>query len=102
MSPSPIHALFLDVGGVLLTNGWDRNSRKQAAVSFAFDYAEMDERHHLTYDTFESGKISLDVYLDRIVFFENRGFTKDQFKAYMFAQSKPYDDMIAFCQALKA
>jgi putative hydrolase of the HAD superfamily len=97
-----IQALFLDVGGVLLTNGWDRSSRKLAASTFAFDYADMDERHHLTYDTFEVGKISLDTYLDRIVFFEKRGFTKEQFKSFMFAQSKPYPDMIEYCKALKS
>lgn len=97
-----IQALFLDVGGVLLTNGWDRASRKVAASTFAFDYADMDERHHLTYDTFEVGKISLDTYLDRIVFFQKRGFSKDQFKSFMFAQSKAYPDMIDYCKALKA
>jgi putative hydrolase of the HAD superfamily len=97
-----IQALFLDIGGVLLTNGWDRSSRKVAATTFAFDYTDMDERHHLTYDTYESGKISLDTYLDRIVFFEKRGFTKEQFKSFMFAQSRPYLDMIEYCKALKA
>jgi putative hydrolase of the HAD superfamily len=102
MATPEIHALFLDVGGVLLTNGWDRSSRKLAAATFAFDYSDMDERHHLTYDTFEVGKISLDTYLDRIVFFEKRGFTKDQFKAFMFAQSRPYPDMIEYCKALKS
>jgi putative hydrolase of the HAD superfamily len=97
-----IHALFLDVGGVLLTNGWDRNSRKQAAATFGFDYAEMDERHHLTYDTYEVGKISLDTYLDRIVFFQPRSFSKDDFSKFMFEQSKPYSDMIQYCKQLKA
>ncbi len=102
MSSLPIQALLVDVGGVLLTNGWDRASRKAAATTFAFDYADMDERHHLTYDTFEVGKISLDTYLDRIVFFEDRGFTKDQFKSFMFAQSRPFPDMIDYCKALKS
>ncbi len=100
--PISIRALLLDVGGVLLTNGWDRNSRKNAAATFGFDYADMDERHHLTYDTYESGKISLDTYLDRIVFYENRGFTRDQFKAFMFSQSQPHPDMIGYCEALKS
>ncbi len=58
-------ALFLDVGGVLLTNGWDRSMRKRAAESFDLDYAEMDERHHLTFDTYELGKLTLDEYLNR-------------------------------------
>jgi putative hydrolase of the HAD superfamily len=99
---SKIHALFLDVGGVLLTNGWDRKSRKLASETFGFDYAEMDERHHLTYDTYEVGKISLDTYLDRIVFFQPRGFSKDDFVKFMFDQSKPYQGMIDHCTRLKA
>lgn len=102
MNPTPIQALFLDVGGVLLTNGWDRKSRQAGAKSFNLDYADMDERHHLTYDTYEVGKISLDAYLDRVVFFEKRPFTKEQFKAFMFSQSLPYQETIDFFKALKA
>ena len=69
MTPtSPITTLFLDIGGVLLTNGWDRGVRTQAAKKFGLDYAEMDERHHLTFDTYEEGKLSLDEYLNRVVF----------------------------------
>ncbi len=58
-------ALFLDVGGVLLTNGWDRSMRQRAAETFKLDYDEMDERHHLTFDTYEEGKLSLNEYLKR-------------------------------------
>ena len=63
-----ITTLFLDIGGVLLTNGWDRNARVRAADKFGLDYDEVDERHHLTYDTYEEGKLSLDAYLNRVVF----------------------------------
>lgn len=101
MSPTSIQALFLDVGGVLLTNGWDRKSRQASAKSFSLDYADLEERHHLTYDTYEVGKISLDTYLDRIVFFEKRPFTKEQFKALMLAQSLPYQETIDFFKTLK-
>ena len=52
---SPLTTLFLDIGGVLLTNGWDRHSRQRAAENFHLDFVEMDERHHLTYDTYEAG-----------------------------------------------
>jgi len=99
---SRIRALFLDVGGVLLTNGWDRKARKQAATSFNLDHADLEERHHLTYDTYESGKIGLDIYLDRIVFHEKRGFTREQFRAFMFAQSEAYPQTIDFFKKLKA
>ena len=67
LSP-PVTTLFLDIGGVLLTNGWDRAMQEQAARTFGLDCDEMSERHHLTSDTYENGKLSLDDYLDRVVF----------------------------------
>ncbi len=94
--------LFLDVGGVLLTNGWGRHSRKLAADTFGLDYDEMDERHHLTYDTYEVGKITLSTYLDRVVFHKPRSFTKEEFTRFMYDRSQPYPDMIRYCSALKA
>jgi putative hydrolase of the HAD superfamily len=97
-----ITTLFLDVGGVLLTNGWDRTARKEAAKLFALDYDEMDERHHLTFDTYELGKLTLDEYLTRLVFYEKRNFTKDDFRDFMFRQSKALGDNIAFFKELKA
>lgn len=103
MSPHPhIEALFLDIGGVLLTNGWDRNSRQHAAEKFGLDYGEMDERHHLTFDTYEEGKLSLDQYLNRVVFYEKRAFSRDEFKNFMYAQSKPYPEMLELMRELKA
>lgn len=101
MAP-PVTALFLDVGGVLLTNGWDRSMRQRAAERFGFDLAEVDGRHHLAFDTFEEGKSSLDEYLTRVVFFRERPFSREEFKAFMFAQSRPYPEMIALVRRLKA
>jgi putative hydrolase of the HAD superfamily len=102
MSPaSPITTLFPDIGGVLLTNGWDHNERTQAAQKFGLDYDEMNERHHLTFDTYEEGKLNLDEYLDRVVFYQARTFSKDDFKAYMFAQSRPFPEMIEMVGRLK-
>ncbi len=80
MTTLPITTLFLDIGGVLLTNGWDHAARRTAADQFHLDYAEIEERHHLTFDTYEEGKLSLDAYLAQIVFYEPRDFTVDQFK----------------------
>src|SRR5574338_524670 len=96
-----ITTLFLDIGGVLLTNGWDHNSRKRAAETFVLDYEEMSERHHLTFDTYEEGKLSLDTYLDRVIFYEQRSFSREEFKKFMFAQSKPYTDVIKLIRKLK-
>lgn len=97
-----ITTLFIDIGGVLLTDGWNRKSRKAAAEKFGLDYADMDDRHHLTFDTYEVGKITLDQYLNRLVFYEKRDFTADDFKAFMFAQSQPYQEMIDLICRLKS
>ena len=101
MNQKPITAFFLDIGGVLLTNGWSRDHRKHAADKFGLDYEDMDERHHLTFGTYEEGKLSLDQYLNRVVFFKDRPFTRDDFKAFMYAQSKPIPGMIEFVCQLK-
>jgi len=103
INPQPqITTLFLDIGGVLLTNGWDRGIRSQAAEKFGLDIDELNERHHLTFDTYEQGKLSLDEYLERIVFYQERSFVRDDFKAFMYAQSHPFEDMIELVRALKS
>lgn len=98
----PAKALFLDVGGVLLTDGWTHEYRKLAAKTFNLDLDEMEERHHLTFDTYEVGRLSLVEYLDRVVFYKKRPFTLAQFREFMFAQSKPFPQMIEFICQLKA
>lgn len=102
MAETPITTLFLDIGGVLLTNGWDHAARKQAADAFHLDYADMEERHHLTYDTYEEGKLSLDEYLQRVIFCLERPFSGEEFKAFMLSRSQPYNDMISLVQKLKS
>jgi putative hydrolase of the HAD superfamily len=97
-----ITALFLDIGGVLLTNGWGHESRKLAAKVFGLDLNEMEDRHHLTFDTYEVGKLSLEEYLSWVVFYRKRPFTRGQFRKFMFAQSKPYPKMIELVRQLKA
>jgi putative hydrolase of the HAD superfamily len=94
--------LFTDLGGVLLTNGWDRGLRKAVAAQFAIDPDEMDERHHLTYDTYEAGKISLSVYLQRVVFWQPRNFTEDQVVDFMLSQARAFPEMIDLYKRLKA
>jgi putative hydrolase of the HAD superfamily len=97
----PATTLFLDIGGVLLTNGWDRDIRVHASEKFGLDYKEMDERHHLTFDTYEEGKLSLDEYLNRVVFYRDRSFSREEFKAFMYAQSQPFPEMIELMRGLK-
>jgi putative hydrolase of the HAD superfamily len=101
-STSPITTLFLDIGGVLLSNGWDRAARKRAAAVFSLDHPEFEERHHLTFDTYEEGKLTLDEYLDRIVFYEPRTFTREQFKEFMYAQTEAYPEMVDMICRIKA
>jgi putative hydrolase of the HAD superfamily len=93
--------LFLDIGGVLLTNGWDRHMRERAAVMFGLNYPEMDERHHLTFDTYESGKLSLEEYLNRVIFYQPRPFSREDFTEFMFSQSQSFPDMIDLVCGLK-
>lgn len=96
-----ITTLFLDFGGVLLTNGWDLHARRRAAAHFKLDWVEMQERHGLNFETHEEGKISLKEYLDRVVFHQKRTFTRTEFQHFMFAQSKPYTEMIELVRNLK-
>jgi putative hydrolase of the HAD superfamily len=97
-----VTALFLDVGGVMLTNGWDRKSREAAAKQFNLDLDELNDRHRMTFDTYESGKLSLDEYLQRSVFYTDRPFTPEQFRTFMFEQSIAYPEMIDLIKGLKA
>jgi putative hydrolase of the HAD superfamily len=97
-----ITVLFLDIGGVLLTNAWDQSARQRAAKTFSLDYEEMNERHHLTFDTYEEGKLGLDDYLNRVVFYQDRPFTREAFKSFLFAQSQPFPDMLDSMRRLKA
>jgi putative hydrolase of the HAD superfamily len=102
MTPSSsIRTLFLDIGGVLLTNGWDHNIRIRAADIFGLDYGEMNKRHNLTIDTYEEGKLSLDEYLNRVVFYQERLFTREEFKSFMYAQSQSFPEMIELMRGLK-
>jgi putative hydrolase of the HAD superfamily len=93
--------LFLDIGGVLLTNGWDHLARQRAAADFNVNLAELEDRHHLVFDTYEEGKLTLDEYLEKVIFHESRPFTSNQFRRFMFAQSEACPGMIELTAQLK-
>jgi putative hydrolase of the HAD superfamily len=95
-------ALFIDIGGVLLTDGWGHESRQRAAEVFDLDMAEMNDRHHRTVEAYETGKLTLEEYLNLVVFYRERTFTRLQFQKFMFEQSKPYPLMIELISKLKA
>ena len=99
-APAPT-CLFLDIGGVLLTDGWDQHSRERAAIHFKLDWAEMEDRHRLNFETYEEGKLTLEEYLGRVIFYRERVFTRAQFRHFMFAQSKSYPEMIDMVARLK-
>ena len=88
--------LFLDIGGVLLTNGWGHESRQLAAKIFEIDYAEMEALHNLIFNIYEIGKITLDEYLDTVVFNHPRNFTREDFKSFIFSESKELPDLLAW------
>jgi putative hydrolase of the HAD superfamily len=96
-----ITCALVDIGGVLLSNGWDRHARKRAADHFSLDFSELDERHHLNFEIYEIGKLTLADYLQRVVFHEPRTFTPEQFQEFIFSQSTPIPDMIALITQLK-
>ncbi len=97
-----ITTLFLDIGGVLLTDGWDHHARKRAATTFKLELAEMEKRHQMAFNIYEEGKLTLEDYLGLVVFYKKRVFTRTQFRQFMFAQSKPYPEMIELVRKLKA
>ena len=96
-----ITCVFLDIGGVLLTDGWDHLARRRAAKKFKLEWAEMESRHQLVFEIFEEGKITMEEYLSLVVFHQKRSFTRNQFRSYMFAQSKPFPEMIELVAKLK-
>lgn len=97
-----IHAIFWDVGGVLLTNAWDHTERAAALERFHLDEKDFASRHDMVVSSFERGKITLDEYLDRTVFYRDRPFTREQFRDYMFSLSRPMPEVLAFARALAA
>jgi putative hydrolase of the HAD superfamily len=98
----PITTLFLDIGGVLLNDGWDHIARKRVARHFKLEWAEMENRHRLAFETHEEGKLTFEQYLGWVVFYQNRPFTLVQFRRFMCAQSRSYPEMIELIKQLKA
>jgi len=93
--------LFLDIGAVLLSNGWDRYSRKKAVIKFGLDPVELSDRHGIFFETYEAGKLTFKEYLDNVIFFKPRNFTEDEFINFMFRQSTPVKGSIEYFMAIK-
>jgi putative hydrolase of the HAD superfamily len=95
-----VELVLFDVGGVLGSNGWDREQREAAVERFHLDADDFQYRHEETVGALEAGQISLDEYLDVTVFCEGRSFSKDEFRRFMFEQSVPWPDSIAIAREL--
>ena len=95
-----IRAIFWDVGGVLLTNAWDREQRTIALEHFHLDEEEFHDRHEMVVSSFERSKITLNEYLDRTVFYRTRPFTRDAFRDFMFSLSQPFPEVIEYALKL--
>ncbi|MGV8877774.1 MAG: HAD family hydrolase [Sphingobacteriaceae bacterium] len=101
MNVSKVKVIFMDIGGVLLNNGWGHESRQKAADFFCFSYEEMNARHNFIYNVFEIGAISLDLYLDTLLFYCPRNFSKTDFTDFMYAQSVELPNMLAWAKSWK-
>ena len=97
-----ITCLFVDIGGVLLSDGWSRRARRRAATHFKLEAAEIEDRHQATWNTHQEGKCTLEEYLARVVFYKKRPFAQARFRRFMFAQSKPHPEMIELVCRMKA
>jgi putative hydrolase of the HAD superfamily len=97
-----ISTILFDVGGVCLTNGWDHISRERATKHFSLDYEEMEKRHIPVFKQFEKGKLSLDEYLNEVIYFKKRSFSKEDFTEFIFSQSKPINSTLKILGTLCA
>ena len=97
---SAMRHIFFDIGGVLATNGWDRDQRKVAVEKFGLDPVDFQNRHEEMVAPLEQGQISLDEYLDIAVFHERREFSKQEFRSFIFAQSKPNPESISIARSI--
>ncbi len=104
MEKAAVKTLFLDIGGVLLTDGWGRVARENAFAHFCLedDKNEITERHDMNFDTYELGRMTFDDYLDNSIFYKKRNFSKEEFVAFLFNQSEVLPGAIEYFTELKA
>jgi len=98
-----VKTLFLDIGGVLLTDGWNRDARAKGLLHFKLqkDAAEIDERHQMNFDAYEMDKTTIDEYLDNTIFYKKRNFKKKEFLSFLLKQSQALPGAIAYFTELK-
>ena len=97
-----ITTILFDIGGVLGTDGWGHASRRKAAERFGLDWEEYTDRHERVAHAIETNRMSLEQYLTRAVFYREREFTRDEFRAFMFAESVVKPETIEVAKELAA
>jgi putative hydrolase of the HAD superfamily len=97
---SAITTIFFDIGGVLLTDGWGHDSRRAAAVQFGLDWDDFTDRHEKVAHLIETNRLTLEHYLDRVIFCRPRSFSRDEFRAFVFAQSQPKPESLEIARQL--
>jgi len=95
-----ITAVFSDVGGVLLTNGWDHNQRARLVEKFGLDARDFEDRHQMLSAGMDAGQLDLDQYLDRTIFYRPRPFRKQEVRDFIYAQSEAFPDSLAIIERL--
>lgn len=95
-------AIFFDIGGVLLSNAWDTPTRDRAIETFRLDQQDFQTRHGMLKTAFETGRMTLDAYLQKTVFSKPRDFTPEVFRDFMFAQSKVLGETLEWVRHLAA
>jgi putative hydrolase of the HAD superfamily len=96
-----VSLLLWDLGGVLLSNGWDRAGRIAAAERFHLDAEGLERRHEHVAPDFETGRLTLEQYLASTVFDVPRAFTAAEFRAFMWARSSPHASAIACARSFR-
>lgn len=96
-----VRILFFDIGGILLTNGWGHESRQRAAEKFGLDYDEVNTLHNFIFNVYEIGQITLDEYLNTVIFNHPRTFSREGFKEFIFSQSQELPEMLQWLKEWK-
>lgn len=102
MGASRYKAIFTDVGGVIATNGWDTPLRERMVEHFSLNQKEVDDRHHLMFDSYERGNLTLEDYLQWTVFYEQRPFSLEELRQWIFDQARPLPGTYDLYQKVKA
>ena len=95
-----ITTIFFDIGGVLLTDGWGHDSRRAAAAEFKLDWEDFTDRHEKVAHLIETNRLALERYLDLVIFYRPRSFSRDEFRDFIFAQSQPKPESLEIVRQL--